>query len=211
VLLAATAGALRIVGVRDWRCYSLALLSPPVVYGVFFGNITLLLLWPVALAWRWRARSVWAGLAVAAIVAVKPFLVLLAVWLVITRRLRAAVIGLLGAVVLILVPWVAIGFDGFRDYPRLVDRVESDYGPGRDSLPAAMSWAASGRTPRQVMCGLLALLLTALAVRLRRRADGDVCVFAILVGACVVAPPIVCLTTSLCSSCRVPSHGLASG
>ena len=54
VLIAAVAGALRLVGLRDWRCYSLALLSPPVVYGVFYGNIMLLMLLPLALAWRWR-------------------------------------------------------------------------------------------------------------------------------------------------------------
>jgi len=190
-LLAATAGALRIVGIRDWRCYSLALLSPPVVYGVFFGNITLLLLLPLALAWRWRERALWTGLAVATLVAVKPFLVLLTVWLVITRRLRAALVAFIGAVALIVLPWAVIGFDGFRDYPRLVDRVESAYGPGTDSLPAALSWVATGHTARQVMCGLVALVLIALAVRLRRGVDGDVRVLAILVGVCVVATPMV--------------------
>ena len=190
-LVGAVAGALRIVGLRDWRCYSLALLSPPVVYGIFFGNITVLLLLPLALAWRWRGRALWAGLAVATIVAVKPFLVLLALWLVITRRLRAAVIGLLGAVALTLVPWAVIGFDGFRDYPRLVDRVESTYGPGTDSLPAALSWLARGHTARQVMCGLAALALVALAIRLRRGPEGDLRVFAILVGASVIATPMV--------------------
>jgi hypothetical protein len=191
VLLVATAGALRLVGVRDWRCYSLALLSPPVVYGIFFGNITLLLLLPLALAWRWRDRAVGAGLAVAILVAVKPFLLLLTAWLLLTHRLRAALVALIGATALIVLPWAGIGFDGFRIYPRLVDRVESAYGPGTDSLPAALSWFASGHAARQVMCGLAAIALVALAVRARQAPDGDVRVFAILVGACVVATPMV--------------------
>ena len=191
VLIGAVAGALRIVGLRDWRCYSLALLSPPVVYGVFFGNITLLLLLPLALAWRWRRHAVRVGLAVAALVAVKPFLLPLALWLVLTRRWRATVVALVGAAALIVVPWAVIGFDGFRDYPRLVDRVESAYGPGTDSLPAALSWVATGHTARQVMCGVAALALVALAVRLRRGPDGDLRVFAILIGVSVVATPMV--------------------
>ena len=161
------------------------------MYGVFFGNITLLLLLPLALAWRWRTHAVRAGLAVAALVAVKPFLLPLALWLALTRRWRATVVALVGGVALIVAPWAVIGFDGFRDYPRLVDRVESAYGPGTDSLPAALSWVATGHTARQVMCGVAALALVALAVRLRRGPDGDLRVFAILIGVSVVATPMV--------------------
>ena len=76
-------------------------------------------------------------------------------------------------------------------YPRLVDRVESAYGPGTDSLPAALSWIATGHTARQVMCGVAVLALVALAVRLRRGPDGDLRVFAILIGVSVVATPMV--------------------
>ena len=191
LLIAAVAGAVRIVGLRDWRCYSLGLLSPPVVYGVFFGNITLLLLLPLALAWRRRRHAAQVGLAVAALVAVKPFLLPLTLWLALTRRWRATVVALVGGVALIVAPWAVIGFDGFRDYPRLVDRVESAYGPGTDSLPAALSWLATGHTARQVMCGVAALALVALAARLRRGPDGDLRVFAILIGVSVVATPMV--------------------
>lgn len=191
VLIAAVAGALRLVGLRDWRCYSLALLSPPVVHGVFYGNIMLLMLLPLALAWRWREDAGRVGVAVATLVAVKPFLVPLVLWLVLTRRFRAAAIAVVSAAALILLPWAVIGFDGFLDYPRLVDRVESAFGPGTDSLPAALSWVASSHAARQVMCGLAALALVAMAVRLRRGPAGDLRVFAILIGVSVLATPMV--------------------
>jgi len=84
---------------------------------------------PLALAWRWRRHAVQVGLAVAALVAVKPFLLPLTLWLALTRRWRATVVALVGGVALIVAPWAVIGFDGFRHYPRLVDRVESAYGP----------------------------------------------------------------------------------
>ena len=190
-LIAAVVGALLIAGVRDWRCHSLALMSPPVVYGIFFGNITLLLLLPLALAWRWRAEAVRVGIAIATLVAVKPFLLPLVFWLVLTRRLRGAVVAVVASAALILVPWAAIGFDGLRWYPRLLDRLESAYGPGTDSLPAALSWLASSHTARQVMCGVAALALLALAVRLRAGPHGDLHVFAILTATSVLASPMV--------------------
>ena len=191
VLVVAVVGAFRIVGVHDWRCYSLALMSPPVVYGVFLGNVTLLLLVPLALAWRWRAEPVRVGLAIATMVAVKPFLLPVVLWLLVTRRLRAAAVALVGATALILLPWAAIGFDGLLAYPRLLDRLESAYGPGTDSLPAAFSWLATSHTARQVTCGIAAAALVALAVWLRGRRDGDLQVFAILIGTSVVASPMV--------------------
>ena len=191
VLVASVVGALLLVGVRDWRCHSLALLCPPVVEGLFFGNITLLLMLPLAAAWRWRAHAVKAGLAVAAAVAVKPVFVPLLVWLLLTRRRLAAAVAAIGGVALIVLPWAAIGFDGLRGYPRLLDRLEATYGPGTDTLPAALSWLVAGHTARQVVCLAAALALVAVAARLRRSPDGDLCVFAAMVGASVVAAPIV--------------------
>ena len=65
--------ALWILGVRDWRCHDLALASAPVLEGVFWGNLSLLILVPVALAWRYRDRALIGGLAVGAAVAAKLF------------------------------------------------------------------------------------------------------------------------------------------
>lgn len=191
VLVAAVVASLWLVGIRDWRCHSLALLSPPVVEGLFFGNITLLLLLPLALAWRWRAHAVKAGLAVAVGVAVKPVVLPLLAWLLLTRRFLASAVALIAAAALVLLPWAAIGFDGLRSYPRLLDRLDQVYGPGTDALPTALSWLASSVDARRGICLAAALLLLALAFRLRTRANGDVCVFATMVGASIVAAPIV--------------------
>ena len=99
--------------------------------------------------------------------------------------------GAAASVALILLPWAAIGFDGLREYPRLLDRLEATYGPGTDTLPAALSWLVSGHTARQAVCLAAALALVAVAARLRRCPDGDLCVFATMVCASVVAAPIV--------------------
>ena len=82
--------ALWILGVRDWRCYVIALTSPVVVHGLYYGNLTIVMVLLVALAWRYRERARIAGLALGAAVAAKLFVWPLVVWLLLTRRFRAA-------------------------------------------------------------------------------------------------------------------------
>ena len=136
-----------------------------------------------------RSESAWLW---ATLVAVKPFLVPLVLWLVLTRRFRAAAIAVVSAAALILLPWAVIGFDGFLDYPRLVDRVESENGPGTESRRLLRCRGSRRATPRARSCAVLqALALVAVAVRLRRGPAGDLRVFAILIGVSVLATPTV--------------------
>src|SRR5919204_50074 len=81
--------ALRIVGVRDWRVYGLALTSFPFVASLGMGQPDGLLALGIALAWRYR--SSWRGAAALGIViALKLLAWPLLLWLVLTRRFRQA-------------------------------------------------------------------------------------------------------------------------
>ena len=62
VLAASVVGALLLAGVRDWRCHALASPSPPVIQALYLGNVTLLLMVSLSLAWRWRRRVCSPGL-----------------------------------------------------------------------------------------------------------------------------------------------------
>ena len=66
--------ALYVVGVRDVRCYCLALLCAPAMVGLTWGNATLLLLPLVALAWRWRSHAYRPGVVLGIAIAGKLFL-----------------------------------------------------------------------------------------------------------------------------------------
>jgi hypothetical protein len=127
---AAGGGALWILGVRDWRCYGIALASLPVLAGIQTANLTLPLALALAAVWVLRARSVGAGLVLASTLATKLFLWPLFVWLAATRRYRAAAVSAGSAALMILVSWAALGFAGARDYPAilglLADALESD-------------------------------------------------------------------------------------
>ncbi|MER3412471.1 MAG: hypothetical protein C4305_09390, partial [Thermoleophilia bacterium] len=114
--LAAVAGALWLLGVRDWRCYCLAAVYPATRSAIDVGTIGAFLLLAVAVAWKWRERLV-ASAAVGAAVALKLFLWPLAVWLALGRRRWAGPAAVGFALALALLPWAALGFAGLGGYP----------------------------------------------------------------------------------------------
>ncbi|OFW53797.1 MAG: hypothetical protein A2146_08350 [Actinobacteria bacterium RBG_16_67_10] len=123
LLIAATVGALGLLGVRDWRCYPVALLYPVTLEAFEYGAIGPVLLFLLALAWRFRDDSVGSGVATGGAVVLKLFLWPSLVWLAVTRRLRAAALGAVAAAALALLSWSVIGFSGLAGYPRLLRRL----------------------------------------------------------------------------------------
>ena len=89
VLTACVPASLWLLGVRDWRCYGIVFLWPPVQSAVQTGNVTLLLLLGtarlLALPRSVAAGSVSGGLAVAAKILCWP----LVVWLAATQAARS--------------------------------------------------------------------------------------------------------------------------
>ena len=121
--LAAAALALRLLGVRDWRCYGAAFASPPLIEAAGIGTISIWLLLGVVCAWRWRHRTLALGAVVAGLVTAKLFLWPLWFWLVRGRRYAAAATAVALSLVLVVASWAAIGFAGMRDYPTLLGRL----------------------------------------------------------------------------------------
>jgi alpha-1,2-mannosyltransferase len=119
-LLAAVTLTLFALGVLDPRCYAVWLLSAPVVGGLMWGNATLVMILAAALVWRFRDRPYAVGVTLGAAIAVKLFLAPLLVWLLFTRRTKAALVAISIAVSAIFVSWAVIMFRGFGDYPELL-------------------------------------------------------------------------------------------
>jgi alpha-1,2-mannosyltransferase len=183
--------AMWILGVRDWRCHLLALTSPVVVHGLFYGNLTILLVPLVALAWRYRDHAMWAGLAVGAAVAAKLFVWPLVVWLLLTRRFRAAAWAVWSGVVLVIGAWALIGFEGLRDYPKLLRVVQDVYAVRSISLSTVAGALGAPVSVAVAVAAVAGLICLGVATWLVRRADGDRRAFAVVVAACVIASPIV--------------------
>src|SRR5215831_11651069 len=118
--LACVALALRLLGVRDWRCYGLALLTAPALDTVSLGALSSAMLLGVAAAWRYRDRRYVAAPVIALTAVAKLFAWPLFVWLLATRRLRTAAGAAGMALILLVGGWAAIGFAGLGSYPHLL-------------------------------------------------------------------------------------------
>ena len=191
VLLASVIASMRIVGVRDWRCLVLAATSPVVVHGLWYGNLTLLLLLPLALAWRYREAARIAGIAVGVAVAAKLFVWPLVVWLLLTRRFRAAAWAVGSAAVLVLGAWAAVGFQGFRDYPRLLGAVQDVYAVRSVSLATVAGGFGAPVTAAVAVSAVAGIVCLGVMALLVRHTDGDRRAFVVGVAACVLASSIV--------------------
>lgn len=189
-LVVAVVTTLRILGIRDWRCYMVALGSCPVAFGFALGNIVILLLPFMAYAWRHRERAS-GGVALGLAIALKIVLWPLLVWLLALRRGRAAVLAVGTAAAVTLAAWATIGFNGFRDYPRLLAVNDDVYGSHSWSLVAGGVGIGLPLSVARLLAALLGLGLLALSLVLARRPDGDRRAFTLAVIASIVLLPVV--------------------
>lgn len=183
--------ALWILGVRDWRCYGALVASPAMLDAVRLGTLTPVLALLLALAWRWRDQAARCALVVAAAIVAKVFLAPLLLWLLVTRRLRAAAIAVAATAGLVVGGWVAVGLAGLREYPTLLSTL-SDVEAARSYSLAALAAAAGRPLPGLGLTAALALIGVPVLVLLHRRA-GDHAVVAGAVGLSLLATPILWL------------------
>ena len=182
--------ALWIVGVRDWRCHVLAVTSPVVVQGLYFGNLTILLGLPLALAWRHRDRAGAAGLAVGVAIAAKLFVLPLVGWLLVTRRFAGAAWSVGTAGVLLLGSWALVGFEGLADYPALLRVVQEVYAVHSYSLATVVAALNASEAAAVGVAAGAGLALVGVAAVVAGRRDGDRRAFSLVVAACIIASPI---------------------
>ena len=196
VSLAAIGLALWWLELRDWRCYALVGVFMFTRSAVNLGTVEALLLLAVAAAWRWRDRLVEPAAAVGLAVVLKLFLWPLAVWLALTRRIRAALVAAVVAVIAAAVSWAAIGFAGVGSYPGILRRLANDESSSSYSVVALGVRAHMPLLAARIVAVLVALALLAAAAwvaRDSRRAprDRDVATFTLCLAAAFAASPIV--------------------
>jgi hypothetical protein len=192
LMLAAGGLALHLAGARDWRIYGAVALTLPAANALMLGSVDMLLMLGLAACWRWRDRAAYAGAALGALVALKLLALPLIVWLVATRRYRAAAISLVVAAGLCLAGWAAIGFDGLAGYPDLLSllaEIEDERGYSLVHYATLLGLGSSAATLAPYAGG--ACLLAALARAARRGRAGDAQAFLLGVLAVLAFTPIV--------------------
>jgi alpha-1,2-mannosyltransferase len=188
--IACIVGILLLLGVRDWRCYTVAFLWLPAYSAIQTGNVTLLLTLGLALVWRFRTRTLAIAVFVGFMIALKLFFWPLLVWLLATRRFRAAAGGVFASAILLLVPWAAIGFAGLRGYPHLLSMLSRLERRDGYTVPALLSGGVSWHIAELVgvAFGLAVLGAAVWIARSDERRS-----FALVIAAILLLTPIVAM------------------
>lgn len=188
--VACVVAALRLLGVRDRRCYVAAFLLYPMQDSIALGTLTPALLLGVAAAWRFRRHALAAGACVALVVVSKLFLWPLLVWLVATRRLRAAAFAAAAGAYLVVALTLPLGVGAITHYGAVLGDLSSFEAPLGFS-PAGLLADAGVRLPLASLLALAASLpLFAATVRSGRRGD-DFLAFRLAIATALLCSPIV--------------------
>jgi hypothetical protein len=189
--LALVPATMWVAGARDWRSYGIPLLALPVIVGWQGGNVTIPLVFLVALAWRYRDRPLAAGLIVAAAISLKTFVWPLGLWLLATRRWRAAGSALAAGAVLNLIAWGLVGFNQIHTFTRLSrELVDGQWRTGYSMLAVAHHLGLGRGAGEILLLGVSAaigLTLVHRALRLGQEREAMVLALALM----LVASPLV--------------------
>lgn len=183
--------ALRLLGVRDWRCYTVPLLWLPVYSSFSLGTISPVLALLLAAGWRFRdERPRLSAAAIAAAIVAKVFLLPVVLWLLATRRWRTAAWTAIFGAAAFLIPFAPLGLHGFLRYFHLLRKLDEALGTHSFSTRTLMSALGVGGPTSTI---LIALAVGALVVGmfLLGRQDGDAAPFALSLGAALLLSPIV--------------------
>ena len=186
--IVAAVGALWLLGVRDPRCYAIALAAHPVVMGELVGAVSGFVLLGLAAAWRWRDSRATASCAIGITLAAKVFCWPVVLWLLATRRIAAGVFSVSIAFVVVIGTWAAIGFAGLRGYLHLLSYVTSHEAADGYSPAGLLHAAGVPLALGEGVAVVAALLLMATVVG---RRGGDAIVFVAASAAALVASPVV--------------------
>lgn len=168
--VASCAAALRVLGVRDWRVYVVALCSFPLIASLILGQPDGLFALAAAVAWRYRDSSKGA-VAVGALIAAKLLAWPLLVWLLVTRRVRSAAVAAVSAVGFVLGSWACIGFKGLGSYANLLSADAHAFEARSQSVVAAAMRLGLPEATARILAIAFAVAVAAAVIRSARTRD----------------------------------------
>jgi alpha-1,2-mannosyltransferase len=191
-MLALVFVTLRVLEIRDLRCYAAAAVWVPTISGVLLGNVSIPLAFALAVVWRYRDAvlppAVSLGLAVSAKLLLWPMFV----WAAATRRLRMIAYAVPIGLAVTVVAWAAIGFDGLTGYPDLLQRLSELQSERSYSIVGMVSTLGLPDAVGRVATLLVGGTLLGACVVLARRRDEERS-FTCAVAATLALSPIVWL------------------
>jgi alpha-1,2-mannosyltransferase len=178
-------------GVRDWRVYGVTLLWFPMIIGWEGENISVPLMLLAATAWRYREQPPVAGIAVAVAISMKPFMWPLGLWLLATRRFRAAMWTFAGGLLFNLLAWYTVGFSQISTYLHLAGRDTGALWRGGYGMLALAHHLGAGQGAGYALLVLLAVPLAATVLHRGLARGDDRGALVLTVALMLVASPLV--------------------
>jgi alpha-1,2-mannosyltransferase len=129
VSAAALCLALRLLDIRDWRCYVAVLVGFPAYFGLKLGTLSPILTLLLALLWRYRNRTWIAFPTLTLLILAKLFLWPLALWLLFMRRFRTVFSTVVVSAGAVLLSSVTFGLSTLIHYPTLLHGLSNFEGP----------------------------------------------------------------------------------
>ena len=164
-----------LAGRGRWFLVAAAFAFPPVVGELVLGNVHLVLLGLLTLAWlgirRGDRQGEWiAGVAIGAAAIIKVFPGVLLLWFLLTRRYRAAAAMVVGAAVLALVTLPVTGIEPWLQYPTVLANLSAPADTTDTLAPTVWLADALGFTVARVVVTVVGLAIVAwAALRARDR------------------------------------------
>ena len=149
--------------------FVVATLSLATIEDLVLGNVSVLLLLPMAMAWRWLDRPL-GSIAQAVAMSVRPMLGILLIWQLLRRQWKAVAWTFGAGLVLILLTLPFVGVGGYVDYLTVlrnlsgVSGVEFNY----DLSTTALSLGASDTVATVALVAGYAVAIAAMLLSLRR-------------------------------------------
>jgi hypothetical protein len=179
-----------VLGVRDLRVYAVVLLWAPTVSSWQSANLTAMLCFGLAIVWRYRDRPAVTGSAIALLISLKPFVWPAALWLLATRRYKAAAMATIVGAAVNLAAWMVVGIQQMPRFVHLsgmVTHAMERTGYGAIALAGHLGSSRLDGTVLEVVLSLA----TAIACVLKGRAGDDRRAFTLAIALMLLASPLV--------------------
>lgn len=187
---AAIAAAMALLGRRRPLDFALIVVASTTVIAIQMGTLNPLLLFGVAVAWRLRDRALPAGLAVAAVIVAKLFLLPVLAWLVLSGRYKAAGVAAAGTAGGLLAGFV-LGPLSAPAYVSMLERLSAHESGAGWSLTALGRGIGLGPAGASGLAAVAAGGVLLAAWRRRRRGAGEELLLAAGVLASLLVTPIL--------------------
>jgi hypothetical protein len=169
--------------------FAAAAFSFTVLRDVVLGNVSVLLLVPLVVAWRWLDRPAGA-VAMAVALAVRPTLGVLLMWQLLRGAWRAVAWTIGAGLVLIAASLPFVGLDGYLDYVAVVRNLGDMTGVERNTdLGSTLAGLGAGAdVARLALFGGYAAAIAAILLGLRRDREAG---FMVTLGASLLLAPLM--------------------